>query len=546
METLPRDIYRALEDIVGPDYITEEPATLDSYAYQLDAETSRGGSKFLPRPLAALLPGSTEDVQAIVRACNRFKLKYKAYSTGWGVQSSTRGEDTIQLDLRRMDHILEIDEKNMYAVVEPYVIASTLQAEAMKHGLNCHIIGAGASHSVLAAATSFMGTGPDAIYMGWSPQTMLALEWVMPNGEIMRTGSLSTSKNWFCGEGPGPSIRGISRGFMGAQGGLGVFTKCAVKLSAWPGPKVMPIEGQIPYYITSLPDNFKSHTIGFPSWKAYADALFKLYDAEIGYILHRQFNMWGDELQAAILKIRTDSSYSLEDIDRLLEKPEIQKQTEEMRISFQVILAGQSMADLNFQERALDEILAETGGWKVAAMEDPLMQKWTMLYLLKLCYKSLNFIYGGCYAGTYSIKGNPDWVTSAVVPVAKQVMGEHQKKGMIADTGCDAMMSSISDIGGGGRTWMEQFSFYDPADKKSIEGALEYLKAAVESSRVRGWPRSYDTDYVEAFGPGRVNRLNNMPYPQRAILQWQRKIKEAIDPNNTGEGSYSTSEDSPK
>ena len=53
-----------------------------------------------------------------------------------------------------MDRILEIDEKNMFAVIEPYVIAATLQAEAMKVGLNCHMIGAGASCSPLAQLTS--------------------------------------------------------------------------------------------------------------------------------------------------------------------------------------------------------------------------------------------------------------------------------------------------------------------------------------------------------------------------------------------------------
>ena len=53
-------------------------------------------------------------------------------------------EPTIQFDLRRMDKILEIDEKNLFAVVEPYVICAQLQAEAMKRGLNINIIGAGA------------------------------------------------------------------------------------------------------------------------------------------------------------------------------------------------------------------------------------------------------------------------------------------------------------------------------------------------------------------------------------------------------------------
>ncbi|MFC1971174.1 FAD-binding oxidoreductase [Chloroflexota bacterium] len=538
---LPREVYKELEDIVEPDNVTEEPAILDSYAFQLNAETSRGGSKFLPRPIATIMPGSTEEVQAIVKTCNRYRIKYKPYGSGWGVQASARTDGVIQMDMRRMDRILEIDEKNMFAVVEPYVVGATLQAEAMKVGLNCHIIGAGASCSILASATSFMGTGPDAIFMGHSAQNLLALEWVMPDGEILRTGSMASGIGWFCGEGPGPSLRGISRGWLGAMGGLGVFTKCTVKLSPWPGPAQMPVQGEVPYYNSPLPANFKAYTVAFPSWQAYAETLYKIYDAEIGYIIHRQFNMWGDDLQAAMLKIQTDPTKSLEDLEELLETPEIKKLTEEMRISFQIILAGNTIGDLKYQEKALNELLSETGGWRVAAMEKPEMERWVLLYLIKLCFKNLNFVYGGGYAGSFSLKGSPDWVTSTLVPVAKETMGAHQKKGLIVKSGSDSMMSSISDIGGGGRTWMEQFSFYDPHDKKSMEGVTAYLSSAVMAGRERGWPPSYDTDYVEPFGPARDLRLSRMAFPHQVSLQWQRKIKEVFDPNDTGEGSYAWS-----
>ncbi len=71
---LLREVYEALEDIVGPDNITEEPATLDSYAYQWMAELVTDvtdGGKFFDRAEAVLMPGSTEEVQAIVKACNR-------------------------------------------------------------------------------------------------------------------------------------------------------------------------------------------------------------------------------------------------------------------------------------------------------------------------------------------------------------------------------------------------------------------------------------------------------------------------------------------
>jgi len=130
-------------------------------------------------------------------------------------------DNTIQLDMMRMNRILEIDEKNMFAVVEPGVTYATLQAEAMKVGLNTHIIGAGASCSPLASATSYGGLGPDSLFMGTSNENMLGLEWVMPNGDIMKTGSLGSGAGWFCGEGPGPSIRGVVRGTSGAKGGMG-------------------------------------------------------------------------------------------------------------------------------------------------------------------------------------------------------------------------------------------------------------------------------------------------------------------------------------
>ena len=418
---LSREAYQALEDIVGAENISEDPAILDSYAFQYLAETVRPEqSKFMPRPEAALLPGSTEEVQAIVRTCNRYRIKCKPYSTGWFMVAAPQSEGEIQLDLRQMDRILEIDEKNMFAVVEPYVIAATLQAEAMKVGLNCNIIGAGASHSPLASATSLGGHGPASIYAGQNTENLLALEWVTPSGDILRTGSLGSRDGWFCGEGPGPSLRGIARGVAGAAGGMGVFTKCALKLCAWPGPAELPVEGTIPAYDSPLPDNFRAYSLAFPSWQAYANAYYQITDAEIAYIAHRQFAKFGDELQAAMLRIVADSSKTLSDLEELLKTPEIQKLTEELRCSFQIVLAGMTPRDIEYKETALNEILSEQGGWKVEAMSEPTMQKWVLLYLLKLCFKNLNFVSVGGYKD-FGAGGIPDWLTSGWIEAGKEL-----------------------------------------------------------------------------------------------------------------------------
>ena len=112
------------------------------------------------------MPGSTREVQAIVRLCNRRKIKCKAFSTGFGPHNAVASEGEIILDMRRMNRILDIDERNMYVVMEPYVSFAQVQAEAHKRGLNCHIPGAGSQVSALASSTSVAGHGIQGISQG--------------------------------------------------------------------------------------------------------------------------------------------------------------------------------------------------------------------------------------------------------------------------------------------------------------------------------------------------------------------------------------------
>jgi len=122
---------------VGPENITEEPAILDTYAYQWCTEVEKAArgeepTRFGYRPEAVVLPGCTGEVVAIVKICNRYGVGFKAHSTGLGVWGAVSNPGAIQLDLRRMNRIVEINERNMYAVIEPYVTNAQLQAELIK------------------------------------------------------------------------------------------------------------------------------------------------------------------------------------------------------------------------------------------------------------------------------------------------------------------------------------------------------------------------------------------------------------------------------
>jgi glycolate oxidase len=543
--TLSKDAYQALEDIVGPENITEDPAILDSYAYQYMAELlTPDGSKFLPRPAAVIMPGTAEELQIIVKLCNKYKLKYKAFSTGWFPAASPVIEGVIQLDLRRMDRILEIDKKNMFAVVEPYVNGAQLQAEAMKVGLNCHMIGAGAGCSLLAAATSFAGHGPDSIFMGHSSENLLALEWVMPTGDILRTGSLGSGGSWFCGEGPGPSLKGIMRGYYGAMGEMGVFTKCALKLSCWPGPASMPVEGVPPAYHSPLPENFKAYTVAFPTWEAYADAYYRIWDSEIAYIAHRQFNMLGDDLGPSFFKMYIDPTKQLDDLEEFAKTPEMQKLTEEMRRSFQLVLAGMTPRDIEYKEKALEEILAVTGGRKVTAMSDQAMEKFTLLYLIKMGYKNLNSVYAGSFLSSFCQKGPPDFMIK-YVPVAEKVLKKYQEMGLAVDCGDDSMMGCVSGFGGASYSVFEQFFLYDPHDKESVKAAVSFCEDASKAALEMGWPRGMEILVTEARMTKEQRQMVYEKAPQPVVFHFQRKIKQALDPNETGQGVFYTTLDEP-
>lgn len=548
---LAANVYQALEDIVGARNVSQDPAILESYRYSLSHTANHLGpfyGVYTPRGAAVVLPGSAEEVQAIVKLCNKYGIKFKASSTFWSGQGFPSHDDTLQLDMRRMDRVLEIDEKNMYAVVEPGVIGATLQAEAMKVGLNTHLPGSGCSCSILAGATSYFGSGPSNLYGGWHHDNLLGMEWVMPTGDLFRIGSLGSGCGWFCGEGPGPSMKGVARGFLGSKGAMGVYTKCAVKLFAWPGPEALPVEGTVPAYRAALPDNFRAYTLAFPSWEAWADAAYAIWDAGIGYLAHRQFNMFGRDLKFAMVKILTDPHRTLADLDALLEDPAVQRVTEESMRDFQIVLVGMTQRDIDWQDHALDEILAATGGWKVEAMNEPDIHDWALLYLIRLGHKNLNLVFGGSYDGCFGLLGAADYGTRYVEEAAT-FKAEWEKHGAVVEAGGDCMMGPIGGQGGGGTCLWENFTCFDPHDRESTEGTLALFDAATALGLERGWGVGMEKWNSAARGsdgyatPRAERDAMHLASPQPSQFRFQHKVRQALNPNDLGDAYYETLEE---
>jgi glycolate oxidase len=344
-------IYRELVNIIGSRFVSDDLSVSEAYAREKQAPliATKGRSEFI------VLPGSTEDIQRIVKLANCHNFPYSLMSSGMWVTcfAATDIPYWCQIDLKRMDR-LEIDPKNMYAIVEPYVTHAQLQVEAMKKGLYNSTPSSGCQSSSLANHVAF-GFQNSSWRTGFGAKNILGVEWVLPNGDILRTGSLATpGAGYFCGEGPGPDSRALLRGVLGHQGSLGIVTRIAIKLFPWPGPPVWPAEGLSPHMTVNLPtEKFRWYFFGYPTIKESIDAIREIGKVEIGAIVHRH-GIWLMRNYSA--KTRDEEATAIRDEyweEALGDAPEV----------LTVGLWGfASEKQLEYEEMVLKEIVEETGG----------------------------------------------------------------------------------------------------------------------------------------------------------------------------------------
>ena len=516
---LKREAYQALEDIVGPEYITEEPAVLDGYCFCYITDAIFG-DKFSPRPEAVILPGSTEEIQAIVRACNRYGVKFKAHCTGFGPQALVAPENFISIDLRRMGRILEIDEKNMYVVVEPYVSLGALTLEAMKKGLRTYVIGGGPSCSVLASVTSVAGMGVTNISAGYGGRTPLAVEWVLPDGEILRLGSLEAGAGWFTGDGPGPSLRGVMRGMIGTLGGLGVFTKAAVKLSPWYGPSRVEVTGKAPSYEVEIPKCFAAYTVLFPSRQNLIEAMYVMAEEGIAYALYRR----------GPFAITAGMTGSNEELWELWQTGYWQKRCQD---AMNIVLDSSSPRELEYKEKVFREVVKRFEGEIPPELnDDPHGQKARFIH----AFMALGAVKGVFRAGGAFFEGIAGDETfdacQKMVELGTPLKEKLAKEGKLLDDGDSCPIHPYDDVIGG---HMEQPVRYDACDPEAIKAAAEFnewaIKAGVEANLAigmfDGW--AYRDQIHDIAGPKCLN-----------YHLWMGKIRKAFDPNLVAESSWYT------
>jgi glycolate dehydrogenase FAD-linked subunit len=506
---LAREHYEAFEAIVGPENISADPVDLDAYAWRSGLVAML--QEHRPRFEAILLPASTTEVQAIVRLCNRLGIQFKASSTGWGGYADPSGPGCIKVDLRRMNRIIEINEKNMYAVVEPYVTNAQLQAELMKRGLNCNVNGAGGNTSAMPLA-AHEGIGHLSQGCSFGERNLLAVEWVTPEGEIVRTGSLGTIGEWFCGDGPGPSVRGLLRGNVTPLGGMGVHTVAATKVYHWPGPPTMELKGVSPSYSPSPePARLLMRYLSFPSEDGRTLAVHRIGEHEIGTVL------MGFNANMLAANVATTNEEEL-----LLAA---QYGGDVLGPGFVLGVVANSDRDFEYKKRVIGLVLEETGGSSLKAIEDASVQYallWRCIRVTASIRETMRATgaFAGEVFGTDSYQVQANFIQHSLEDKADLI-----KRGLVYP---DSNLPFLTSIEHGHFGHSEVLLRYTPGPD-APEALMGYVGKANQHA-VNG---HYGMPH-HVFGDGQHDFFGAST---SNYAHWLREVKKRFDPNQASEAS---------
>lgn len=523
---LIREAYQALEDIVGSENITQDPAIRDTYN-QIWMNKLIFDSKFSNRPAAIVLPGSRKEVQSIIRVCNRYKIPFKPFSSGFEIISTAVvNEGTITLDLKRMDKILEIDTKNMYAVVEPYVTIYRLQMELAKHGLFLGPIAGGPSGGVIAHSACHFGSTNTQVFTGGLGRNVLGCEWILPTGEMFRMGSAEAGKEWFSADGPGFGLRGILRGHSGANGGHGVITKVSQKLYPWYGPSEWELVGPIPAVkqLPKMPDGFKLFIINFSSADVLCDAMREIAQASIAYSLIQFLpcskTASNDELFAEIQEMLANAPPDMPDY---------------ADTAVVVAIGATGEREMAYREKCLLTICEKFGGTLPAELNEPEYLAWKFSNIM-WAFGNLKDAFSPC--SDFFISPCTDVSEDAVKiqrKIAVEALMPYVLDGSVMLSPSPASFHLPFENYSVG-THAENLTLYDPWDEESLAAVRKIMW---ESYDPKGKFRSLgvpclggglqvepETHVVQNWGP---------EYDNYDV--WLRKIKDALDPNCLGDWS---------
>jgi len=208
-------IISQLRQIVGSENVLDSNEARIAYSYDATAMKPR-------LPLAAVRPDSAEQIAQIVTLANEESFPLIPRGSGTGLSGGALpSENSVVLLTNHWNRILEIDQENLTALVQPGVVTANLHQEVEKFGFLYPPDPGSSSICTIGGNVAENSGGLRGLKYGVTKNYVLGLEVVLPTGEVLHTGGKSVK------DVAGYNLKDV---LIGSEGTLGIFTKILLKL----------------------------------------------------------------------------------------------------------------------------------------------------------------------------------------------------------------------------------------------------------------------------------------------------------------------------
>jgi glycolate oxidase len=207
-----------LQDALGREYVITEPEQLR--VYECDGLT---GHRAVPE--LVVLPASTEEVQAVVRACHRDRVPFVARGAGTGLSGgATPFAGGVVVSLARMNRILEVDLESQRVVVEPGVANLDITLAVAGEGFFYAPDPSSQQVCTIGGNVAENSGGAHCLKNGFTVHHVTGLTLVLPDGEVVELGGMALDPE-------GPDLLGV---VVGSEGTLGIVTRIMLRILRTP------------------------------------------------------------------------------------------------------------------------------------------------------------------------------------------------------------------------------------------------------------------------------------------------------------------------
>ncbi|NQX96381.1 MAG: FAD-binding protein [Flavobacteriales bacterium] len=227
---IDNNIINELVNIVGEKYVFFDKPAFEKYGRD---ETE----DLVFYPEVVVIPKTSEEISTILKLCNREGIPLTPRGAGTGLSGGALPVNKgVLLSMERFNSIIEIDERNLQATIEPGVITQVFQEAVQEKGLFYPPDPASKGSCFIGGNLAENSGGPKAVKYGVTSDYVLNLEVVLPTGEIIWTGA-NTLKN--------STGYNLTQLMVGSEGTLGIITKAVFRLIPYPKHDLLML---VPFY----------------------------------------------------------------------------------------------------------------------------------------------------------------------------------------------------------------------------------------------------------------------------------------------------------